>query len=99
VAEQALRLADLGGTVLYFAPLDPGETLTLEMNALWKRGVQIVHSYAGPPDDMRAALGLIAARRVDVSGMITHRVPLADAPEAFRLMLEGGPSLKIIVEP
>jgi len=99
VAEQALRLADLGGTVLFFAPLDPGETLPLEMNDLWKRGLRIVHSYAGPPDDMRAALELIAARAVDVAGMITHRVPLDETAEAFRLMLEGGPSLKVIVQP
>ena len=99
VAEQALRLVDLGGTVLYFAPLDPGETLALEMNDLWKRGVQIVHSYAGPPDDMRAALELIAAGAIDVAGMITHRLPLADTAQAFRLMLEGGPSLKVIVRP
>ena len=99
VAEQALRLADLGGTVLYFAPLDPGEMLPLEMNDLWKRGLRIVHSYAGPPDDMRAALTLIADRAVDVAGMITHRVPLAETAEAFRLMLEAGPSLKVIVRP
>jgi L-iditol 2-dehydrogenase len=99
VAGQALRIVDLGGTLLYFAPLDPGETLPLEMNDLWKRGVKIVHSYAGPPDDMRAALDLIAARRVDVASMITHRLPLAETAEAFRLMLEGGASLKVIVEP
>lgn len=99
VAPQALEIADLGGTVLYFAPLDPGEKLSLEMNDLWKRGVNLVHSYAGPPADMRRALELIAARDVDVASMITHRFGLADTAEAFRLMIEGGDSLKVIVEP
>jgi L-iditol 2-dehydrogenase len=99
VAGQALRIADLGGTVLYFAPLDPGETLALEMNELWKRGVNLVHSYAGPPADMRAALELIALGRVDVTSMITHRLPLEGTAAAFRLMLEGGDSLKVIIEP
>jgi L-iditol 2-dehydrogenase len=99
VAEQALQVADLGGTVLYFAPLDPGETLALEMNKLWKRGVNLVHSYAGPPADMRAALDLIAARKVDVASMITHRLPLSETAEAFRLMLTAGNSLKIIIQP
>ncbi len=99
VAEQALQIADLGGTVLYFAPLDPGETLTLEMNELWKRGVNLVHSYAGPPADMRAALDLIAARKIDVASMITHRLPLSETAEAFRLMLTAGNSLKIIIQP
>jgi L-iditol 2-dehydrogenase len=99
VAEQALQVADLGGTVLYFAPLDPGQALTLDMNELWKRGVNLVHSYAGPPADMRAALDLIAAGKVDVASMITHRLPLSDTAEAFRLMLTAGNSLKIIIEP
>ena len=99
VAGQALEVADLGGTVLYFAPLDPGETLALEMNGLWKRGVNLVHSYAGPPADMQRALELIAARELDVASMITHRLGLVDTAEAFRLMLQGGDSLKVIVEP
>ena len=97
--QQALEVADLGGTVLFFAPLDPGETLALEMNDLWKRGVNIVHSYAGPPADMQRALELIAARELDVASMITHRLGLADTAEAFRLMLKGGDSLKVIIEP
>jgi len=99
VATQALEIADLGGTALFFAPLDPGEKLALEMNDLWKRGVNLVHSYAGPPADMRRALELIAAGEVDVASMITHRLGLAETAEAFRLMIEGGDSLKVIVEP
>jgi L-iditol 2-dehydrogenase len=97
--EQALEIVDLGGTVLYFAPLDPGETLPLDMNELWRRGINIVHSYAGPPDDMRAALDLIAERKVDVASMITHRLPLEETAEGFRLMLEEPAALKVIIRP
>jgi L-iditol 2-dehydrogenase len=96
--EQALEIVDLGGTVLFFAPLDPGQTLALDMNDLWKRGINIVHSYSGPPDDMRAALALIADRKIDVASMITHRLPLVGAAEAFRLMLEDPAALKIVIE-
>jgi L-iditol 2-dehydrogenase len=97
--EQAVELVDLGGTVLYFAPLDPGETMSFDMNALWKRGVNIIHSYAGPPADMRAALDLLAVKRIDVASMITHRLPLAEAAEGFRLMLDDPTALKIIITP
>ena len=97
--EQALEIADLGGTVLYFAPLDPGETMSLDMNDLWRRGINIIHSYAGPPADMRAALDLLAAGRIDVASMITHRLPLAETGEGFRLMLEEPEALKIIISP
>ena len=97
--EQALELVDDGGTVLFFAPLLPGDTLELPVNDLWKRGVTLTHSYAGPPGDMQAALELIAARQIDVAGMVTHRLPLAETGEGFRLLLEAGAALKIVIEP
>ncbi|NIM01966.1 MAG: alcohol dehydrogenase catalytic domain-containing protein [Acidobacteria bacterium] len=97
--EGALELIDHGGSLLVFAPLTPGETLALDVNDLWKRGVSIVHSYAGPPEDMRSALGWIGAGRVDVEGMITHRLPLARTGEGFRLVAESGDSLKVLIEP
>jgi L-iditol 2-dehydrogenase len=96
---QALRLAAPGGSVLLFAPLPPGQTLEVELHDLWKRGISLVHSYAGPPADMRAALGLIASRRVDVASMVTHRLGLAGAAEGFRLTAAAGESLKVIVFP
>jgi L-iditol 2-dehydrogenase len=97
--EQALDLADHGGTILYFAPPAPGETLELPAHDVWKRGLTIVHTYAGPPADMRAALELMDTKRVDVTPMITHRLPLAETQEGFRLTAVAGESLKVIVEP
>ena len=97
--EGALALIDLGGSLLVFAPLFPGETLALDVNDLWKRGISIVHSYAGPPDDMRLALDWIAAPRIDVASMVTHRLPLEEMGEAFRLVAASGDSLKVLIEP
>jgi len=49
---------------------------------------------------------LIAARRVPVAEMITHRLPLERTQEGFRLMstpsagcCAGGESLKVVVLP
>jgi len=96
---QAWDLVDRGGSVLFFAPLPPGATLEFPAHDLWKRGVTIVHSYAGPPADMRTALELIAAHRVDVAAMITHRLGLDEVAAGFRLMLDAGESLKVLIEP
>ena len=71
----------------------------LDVNDLWKRCVTLTHSYAGPPDDMRAALDLIAKGSVDVAAMVTHRLPLAETAEGFRLAREGGVALKVIIDP
>jgi L-iditol 2-dehydrogenase len=97
--EQALEIVDLGGSVLFFAPLLPEETLDYPAHDLWKRGISIVHSYAGPPADMQTALDLIASKRVDVSNMVTHRLRLDETQRGFRLMQEATDALKVIIEP
>lgn len=97
--ELALELVERGGTILFFAPPGPGARLSIPAHDMWKRGVSIVHSYAGPLADMRTALELIAARRVDVASMVTHCLGLAQTQEGFRLTAEAGDSLKVIVEP
>jgi len=97
--EQALQVVDLGGSVLFFAPLLPEETLDYPAHDLWKKGISIVHSYAGPPADMRAALDLIAAKRIDVANMVTHRLPLEETQKGFDLMQKATDALKIVIEP
>jgi L-iditol 2-dehydrogenase len=96
---QALRSADLGGIILMFAPAAPGETYPYPLFDVWNAGLTIVPTYSGPPADMRTAIELIASKRVDVASMITHRLPLAETGEGFRLVAEAGASLKVIVEP
>ena len=97
--DQALALVDRGGSVLFFAPLPPGERLQLPVNELWRRCVTIVHSYAGPPAEMRVALTLIERGTVDVAALITHRVGLDGTAEGFRLTATPERSLKVVVAP
>lgn len=99
VVTQALRSVDRGGAVLFFAVPEPGVTVPFPLFELWRDGVTLLHSYAGPPADMRAALHAIAERAIDVAALITHRLPLEQAAEAFRLVAEGEESIKVIVEP
>jgi L-iditol 2-dehydrogenase len=96
---QAMHAVDRGGTILFFALFPPGVTFPFPIYELGKDGITIVHSYAGPPADMRTALDAIVGRRVDVASLITHRFPLAGTGEAFRLVEDAGESLKVIVEP
>jgi L-iditol 2-dehydrogenase len=86
-------------TVVLYAPADPGVTYGFPLLEIWENGTNVVHSYAGPPADMRSALDLIATGRLDVASMVTHRLGLAETGVGFGLVLEGGDSLKVIVEP
>ncbi|MDU4959173.1 MAG: alcohol dehydrogenase catalytic domain-containing protein [Sporomusaceae bacterium] len=50
------------------------------------------------PEAFRAALALVAAQP-DLAGVITHKLPLAEAESGINLMRTGGDSLKILLRP
>jgi len=98
--KQGMEAVDRGGTVLLFAPTGQGATLPLSINDLfWRRDVVLTTTYAASPADCAAALGLIRAGRVEVGKMITHRFPLKDTGEGFRLVAEADASIKVIIRP
>jgi L-iditol 2-dehydrogenase len=96
---QALRSVDRGGTVLLFALPDPGVDVPFPVYDVWRDGVTIATSYAGPPRETLEALEMLRAGRVPVEDMITHRLPLAEIPRAFRLVAEGRESIKVVIRP
>jgi len=95
--EQGIPCVAPGGTVLFFTPAPPGEMLTFDQNAMYFRDVNFVQSYSCGPDDTREALSLISNGVIPVDKIITHRFPLEQAAEAFRLTSKAGESLKAIV--
>jgi L-iditol 2-dehydrogenase len=97
---QALESVERGGTILFFAPTNPGVTIPISINDLfWRNDVTLTTSYAGSPADYAMALELIRARRVSVREMITHRLGLAETGLGFRLVAEAQDSIKVIIEP
>ncbi|MCX5653564.1 MAG: alcohol dehydrogenase catalytic domain-containing protein [Planctomycetota bacterium] len=98
--KQALASVDRGGTVLCFATTDPGVELPVPLNEFWRNDVTLKPSYGNSPYDATVALELIAARRVPVADMITHRLVLDETPRGFQLMsTPGGEHLKVVVLP
>jgi L-iditol 2-dehydrogenase len=97
---QGMESAERGGTVLFFAPTDPGVTVPLSINNLFFRNdITLTTSYAGSPGDHVEALELIRLPRLRVKEMISHRFGLAEIGEAFRLVAEATDSIKVIIEP
>jgi L-iditol 2-dehydrogenase len=96
---QALHAVDRGGTVLFFAPTEPGRDLPVPVNEFWRNGITLMPSYGGSPRDIEMAIDLIRARRVPVHAMITHRLGLAETGLGFRLVAAAGESIKVIIEP
>lgn len=96
---QALQSVDRGGTVLFFAPTEPGVDLPVPVNDFWRNGITLMPSYGNSPLDAIVAIELIRARRVPVHEMITHRLSLAETGLGFRLVADAGESIKVIIEP
>jgi L-iditol 2-dehydrogenase len=97
--DQVFHLVDRGGTVLFFAPSDPGVVVGMPFNDVWRKELKITSSYAGSPLDIRAAMELIATGRINVQDMITHKFPLERAVEAFGLVEKADESIKVVIEP
>jgi len=97
---QALESVERGGTVLFFAPTQPGVSISISINDLfWRNEITLTSSYGGSPADCAAALDLIQAGKIRVREMITHRLGLAETGLGFQLVARAQDSLKVIIEP
>ena len=65
---------------------------------IWNKGLTLTTTYASPPRDTMEALELIRCGRVTVDDLVSHRLPLEQAQEGFRLTATGE-SLKVVLEP
>ncbi len=94
----ALHLAGPAGVVQLFAPPSPGTLVGLDLGAVFFREVTIQSTYSASPLDTRDALALIASGAIDAEALISHRLPLSDVAQAFRLA-RSGEATKVVVEP
>lgn len=97
--EQAFNSVGKGGTILFFALTDPGVTVPLPLQDLYSKLVSMTSSYAAVEEDLKEAIELLAAKKVQVADMITHHLPLEKTQEGFRLVSAAQDSLKVIIEP
>jgi L-iditol 2-dehydrogenase len=96
--EDALRCVDRGGVILFFAVPDPSYRAYIPVTDYWRNEVTLTTSYGAAPKNLEEALKIISSRSLELSGLITHRLPLSDIALGFRLVVEGE-SLKVVINP
>jgi L-iditol 2-dehydrogenase len=94
---ESLHMAGPAGVVQLFAPTEPGELVPLDLGAVFFREVTLQSTYSAGPADTREALGMLAAGLIDPRSVISHRVSLEEAGEAYRLAASGE-AMKVVVE-
>ena len=97
--DQAWKSVDKGGTVVFFAVPGPGQDVVIPIHDFWMKEIRVLTSYYCGPPDIKEALALLAARTIAVDDLITHRLPLEETAEGFRLVVEGKESIKVIIKP
>lgn len=97
--QDALRMAGKQARVLYFGGLPKHRpTIEFDSNILHYGEVTVCGSYGATLPQMQTALEMISSGRVAMDRIVTHRLPLSHAGEAFRL-LDQGQALKAVVVP
>jgi L-iditol 2-dehydrogenase len=86
-----------GGAIHYFAG-GPGDALPLPLATLYHRELTITTTYSSSPATLARAFWLLAAGKVDVERLITHRLPLDRLAEGVDLMRRRE-ALKVYVTP
>ena len=97
--QQALHSIEPGGTVLFFAPTEPGVDVPFPLFELWNKQIRMVSTYAGSPGDINTAIDLIKTKKVHVVDMISHTLPLTEAAKGFQLVAKAKDSMKVILKP
>ncbi|HWF72828.1 MAG TPA: alcohol dehydrogenase catalytic domain-containing protein [Solirubrobacteraceae bacterium] len=87
-----------GGTLCLYAPPGPEDPPSLDGTAVFLRELTVTASYSAGPEDMRAALALIAAGTIDPLPLVSHRLPLEEVGRALELQRRGE-SLKVVIVP
>ncbi len=99
VMQQGLDLVGPGGTVLLFAPSAPDEMLPVSANQLFFQEITLRTSYSAGPYETRLALDLLRYGRIRAETLITHRFPLSEVAQAFKIVANPGNALKIVIFP
>jgi L-iditol 2-dehydrogenase len=98
----AIDLVRHGGDILYFG-YPRGQTIPFNFDRMFHKclRVQAIVGATVEPNQTstRTAIDLIASKKIDVSRLVTHRLPFANVIEAYELhRTRGDGAVKIVIE-
>jgi len=97
--KQALASAGRGGIILFFAVPQPGINAEVPVNDFWRNEIAVITSYGAAPRDLDESMALLKGKKLKVTDMISHVLPLEKAQEGFKLVAGAHDSLKVILKP
>ncbi len=96
---QAVAAARPGGRILSFAATSPGETAEVDFGLLTTSEKQILTAYSSSIELQARAAALVFERHVRVCELVSDRVPMARALDAFRVAMQPeARTLKVVLQ-
>jgi L-iditol 2-dehydrogenase len=90
VQEMAVDLLAPFGRVCFFGGLPKDRpTITINSNAIHYKNLVVTGMTGGSPRDFRAAMALVAAKRVDLAPVVSHTFPIGQVDQAYETALKG----------
>ncbi|MCL5104775.1 MAG: alcohol dehydrogenase catalytic domain-containing protein [Armatimonadetes bacterium] len=97
--EGSLQFARKGGSISFFASLPKGGSdITIDSRTIHYNELRIVGASDSRPEHVKRAIELMAEGKIDLRGIVTHRVSLDNIHEGLELM-KSRQSLKVMVYP
>ena len=97
VVKTATELVRRGGTVNVFGLPEAASRLDADLQDLYLRGVRIIPTYATTEPDVAEVHRLVVDGKLSIGDLVTHRIPLAQIAEAFRLAGRPDEAVKVTV--
>jgi alcohol dehydrogenase len=96
--ESALDVVRRGGTVVVVG-MYAGESVELQLGVMWARAVRLVFSGMCPVHSWwERAMAAVAEGRIDPTPVVSHRLPLAEAPLGYELF-DAHEASKVVLVP
>lgn len=97
VLEQAISLVRQNGKVVVVAVFE--RKIELDVNAVVRKGVQLLGSWAWTPADFVQSMALISSGKIDRKPLITHRFALEQASQAYETQMQANEAVKVVLTP
>jgi 2-desacetyl-2-hydroxyethyl bacteriochlorophyllide A dehydrogenase len=97
VLEQAISLVRQNGKVVVVAVFE--RKIELDVNAVVRKGVQLLGSWAWTPADFVQSMALISSGKIDRKPLITHRFTLEEASKAYETQMQANEAVKVVLTP
>jgi 2-desacetyl-2-hydroxyethyl bacteriochlorophyllide A dehydrogenase len=94
--EGSVDLVRSGGRILLFGVPSAGKKLKFEGIKLFQKGITIVSSFTSVRNSYQA-IALLNTGKIDVSGLISHRLPLSEVKRGINLIEKGYEDVKKVM--